>query len=80
MTLVVDPALSVRDLWPTTSGATLKTILPHWSAYMWKWCRTQAGRDLIIIHMPNINTITEPPTFNSRPTRSATFQFGRAAP
>src|ERR1700757_3346132 len=60
MTLVVDPTLSVRDVWPTTSGATLKTTLPHWSAYMWKQCRTQAGRDLIIIHMPNINTITEP--------------------
>jgi hypothetical protein len=34
--------------------------LPH-------WCRSQAGRDLIIIHTPNINTITEPPTLHAVP-------------
>src|SRR5262249_41546373 len=31
-----------------------------------KRCRPQ--RDLIIVHTPNINTIIEPPTSNSRPT------------
>ena len=82
MTLVVDPPLSVTDILKLADDirATLKTTLPHWRAYMWKQCRPQATRDLIIIHTPNINTITEPPTSNSRPTRCRQLPVQASSP
>jgi hypothetical protein len=43
---------------------------------MWKRCRPQAGRDLIIIHTPNINTITEPPP----PTRCRQLSVRASSP
>jgi hypothetical protein len=79
MTLVVDPPLSVTDILKLADDirATLKTTLPHWRAYMWKRCRSQAGRDLIIIHTPNINTpsLSRPPS-----TRCRHLSVGASSP